>query len=121
MQVFGANAQDDAPSGLCRKTGARQNEAGAASCLLQTFFVAPWGRGHGLAREIIEAVEEDARADGFEILQLDVRESQRAAIQLYLALGFTHWGTNPVYARVGGHTLAGQYFYKQINGREGSS
>ena len=97
------------------------NEAQRFAASLTTFFVAPWGRGHGLAREIVEAVEEDARTDGFEILQLDVRESQQAAIQLYLALGFTHWGTNPVYARVGGRTMAGQYFYKQINGSKDRS
>jgi len=96
------------------------NEAQSFSASLTTFFVAPWARGHGLAREIVEAVEEDARADGFETLQLDVRESQEAAIQLYRALGFQHWGTNPVYARVGGRTMAGLFFFKTINGRKGS-
>ena len=97
------------------------NEAQAFSAALTTFFVAPWARGHGLAREIIEAVEETARADGFEFLQLDVRESQEAAIQLYLALGFVHWGTNPAYARVGGRALAGLYFHKRINGGTGAT
>lgn len=96
------------------------NEAQGFSASLTTFFVAPWGRGHGLAREIIEAVEGEAREDGFETLKLDVRESQQAAIQLYRALGFEHWGTNPLYARVGGRTLAGLYFTKTINGRPGN-
>lgn len=98
------------------------NEAQRFAASLTTFFVAPWGRGHGLAREIVEAVEDEARVDGFEVLQLDVRETQVAAIQLYRALGYRHWGTNPDYARVGGRTLAGFYFCKTVgDGRDSPS
>lgn len=90
------------------------NEAQAFSATLTTFFVAPWARGHGLARMIVQAVEDAARDEGFQVLQLDVRETQLAALQLYQRMGYVEWGRNPVYARVGGRTVTGRYFYKLL-------
>ena len=63
----------------------RNNEAQAAACTLVSHFVAPWARGHGLARMLTEAVEETARAEGFGMINLDVRETQEAAIAMYEA------------------------------------
>ena len=74
----------------------------------------PWARGHGLARKLIQAVETTARETGYRVLNLDVRETQRAAIALYKALGFQHWGTHPLYAIVRGQSLAGHFFYKDL-------
>nr|P26723.1 RecName: Full=Uncharacterized N-acetyltransferase in hisH-hisA intergenic region; AltName: Full=ORF1 [Azospirillum brasilense]CAA43517.1 ORF1 [Azospirillum brasilense] len=56
---------------------ARNNEAQAHAATLTTSFVAPWARCHGLARRLTVAVEEEARASGFRVLNLDVRETQR--------------------------------------------
>ena len=67
-------------------------EAQASIATLTTSFVAPWARGHGLARMLTEKVEQAAAADGYEVLQLDVRETQLAAIQLYRKMGFTPVG-----------------------------
>ena len=92
----------------------RNNEARAFTAYLTTSFVAPWGRGHGLARRIVEAVENEARADGYQVLQLDVRETQLAAIRLYETLGYVYWGTNPHYAQVDGRSIAGHYYYKLL-------
>ena len=63
----------------------RNNEAQAHSAQLTTSFVAPWARGHGLARKLIQAVETAARETGYRVLNLDLRETQRAAIALYKA------------------------------------
>jgi len=93
----------------------RNNEAQAHSAQLTTSFVAPWARGHGLARMITLAVEEAARAAGFRVLNLDVRETMGAAIQLYHSLGYKHFGTHPRYARVDGQYVAGLYFYKELD------
>ncbi len=90
------------------------NEAQAFAATLTSYFVAPWARGHGLARRLIEAVEALAREDGFEVLGLDIRATQQAAIQLCLNLGFEHWGTNPFYAKVQGRIVAGYYFCKPL-------
>src|ERR1043165_2219769 len=65
---------------------ARNNEAQSFACTLTTSFVAPWARGHGLARKLTLAVEDRARADGFQVLNLDVRDTQTAAIALYESL-----------------------------------
>lgn len=98
---------------LLRPAG--NNEAQAFSAQLQHAFVAPWARGHGLARALTLAVEEEARRESFTILILDVRETQEAAIKLYDSLGFTRWGTNPFYARVDGRYLAGYHYLKPLD------
>jgi ribosomal protein S18 acetylase RimI-like enzyme len=92
----------------------RHNEAQAHSGVLTTNFVATWARGHGLARMIVEAVEGEARAHGLTVLNLDVRETQTAAVQLYQSLGYTLYGTHARYARVDGAWVAGLYFWKDL-------
>jgi ribosomal protein S18 acetylase RimI-like enzyme len=95
----------------------RNNEAQAASCTLTSAFVAPWARSHGLARILTEAVEATARADGFGMINLDVRETQSAAIAMYESLGYMHWGTHPLYARLADGTwVPGRYYYKILVG-----
>lgn len=92
----------------------RNNEAQAFAAQMTSNFIAPWARGHGLAKRLVVAVEEAACAAGFAILNLDVRDTQTAAIQLYESLGYVRWGTHPIYARVAGVTIPGHYYYKQL-------
>jgi ribosomal protein S18 acetylase RimI-like enzyme len=92
----------------------RNNEAQSFACNLTTNFVAPWARGHGLSAKLIEAAEEHARASGFQVLNLDVRETQIAAIRLYERLGYVRFGSHPHYARVGGRDVAGHFYFKTL-------
>jgi ribosomal protein S18 acetylase RimI-like enzyme len=92
----------------------RNNEAQAHMGTITTNFVAPWARGHGLARALTVAVEEAARAEGLHVLALDVRASQDAAIQLYESLDYEKWGENPSYAMVEGKTVPGYYYVKRL-------
>jgi ribosomal protein S18 acetylase RimI-like enzyme len=92
----------------------RNNEAQAFAATLMHSFIAPYARGHGLARLLTERAEEGARALGYHVINLDVRETQEAAIRLYESLGYTRWGTHPVYARIQGRTVRGFYFYKLL-------
>jgi ribosomal protein S18 acetylase RimI-like enzyme len=92
----------------------RNNEAQAHWAQMTTHFVAPYARGHGLARAMLVAVETAAKEAGVAVLNLDVRETQAAAIQLYLSLGYQHWGTHPHYARVEGKSIAGLFFFKDL-------
>ena len=94
----------------------RNNEAQVFAAAITTNFIAPFARGHGLARDITIAVERAAREDGYSHLTLDVRETQTAAIRLYQSLGYEHWGTNPDYAIVDDEMIAGRYYVKRLTG-----
>jgi RimJ/RimL family protein N-acetyltransferase len=92
----------------------RNNEAQSFAASIVQNFVAPYARGHGLSRLILQKTEERARVLNFQVLNLDVRETQTAAIAAYEAAGFVRWGTHPAYARVRGVTVKGHYYYKQL-------
>jgi ribosomal protein S18 acetylase RimI-like enzyme len=91
-----------------------QKEAWAFACTIDTHFVAPWARGHGMARDLLEHAEDEARAQGFSVMNLSVRVTQDAAVNLYETLGFKRWGTHPKYALVDGKTVAGHYYCKEL-------
>jgi ribosomal protein S18 acetylase RimI-like enzyme len=92
----------------------KNNEAQAFAASIMHHFVAPYARGHGLARLILQRAEEHARALGYHVLNLDVRETQDAAIALYEGAGFERWGTHPAYARVKGTVLKGYFYVKSL-------
>lgn len=92
----------------------RNNEAQTFAAHLTHAYIAPYARGHGLARLLVRRAEERAAALGHRVLNLDVRETQRTAITLFEALGYVRWGTHPCYARVAGQTVAGHFYYKAI-------
>ena len=92
----------------------RNNEAQAFAATLMHAFIAPYARGHGLARLMTRRVEDGARALGYQVLNLDVRETQEAAIRLYETLGYHRWGEHPSYARVGGRTIRGVFYTKLL-------
>lgn len=93
----------------------RNNEAQSFSIQLTTNFVAPWARGHGLAKMIIEAAEEYAKAEGFEVINMDIRETLSEAMALYESLGYHQIGEHPHYAKVEGKVLKGYYYCKVIS------
>lgn len=97
----------------------RNNEAQAFASTLTHAFVAPYARGYGLARLITRRVEDWARAFGCHVLNLDVRETQTAAIAMYESLGYVRWGTHPAYALVDGRVIRGMYYYKMLEAKSG--
>jgi GNAT superfamily N-acetyltransferase len=52
-------------------------------------FVQPHARRHGVARRIVETLEQLARARGFSEIWLETGLPQTAALQLYESLGYT--------------------------------
>lgn len=99
----------------------RNNEAQSFACNMTTNFVAPWARGHGLSAMLVEAAESHARASGFGVLNLDVRDTQTAAIRLYERLGYVRFGTHPYYALVGGRHVGGHFYFKRLDTETRSS
>ncbi|HVC56727.1 MAG TPA: GNAT family N-acetyltransferase [Stellaceae bacterium] len=93
----------------------RNNEAQAFAGTLAGAFVAPWARGRGIGRRIVMDIERLARELGLVVLNLDLRDTQEAAIGLYEGLGYRRWGTHPCYAQVEGRIVAGYYYFKRLD------
>ena len=90
------------------------NKTSAFAASVESHFVAPWARGHGLARELLRVTEDKARQLGFSVLKLSVRATQEAAIHLYEKAGYTRWGTLEKYEIVEGVMVAGHFYYKDL-------
>lgn len=93
----------------------RNNEAQSFAGHLTTNFIAPWARGHGLAKMLLDSVENTARSEDIAVINLDVRETQKAAISLYESHGYKVFGSHPYYAKIDGKVIRGLYYYKVIN------
>ena len=93
---------------------AKNNEAQAHSCILSTFFFAPWARGFGLAKAVFEKTELKAKQEGFKVINLEVRETQLRAIQLYEQAGYIKYGVNPKSVYIEGKFLTGYYYFKEL-------
>ena len=92
----------------------RNNEAQSFAGSIMHAFVAPFGRGNGLARLMTLRIEDRARALNYRVLNLDVRETQEAAIALYEGLGYIRWGVHPEYARARGQSMRGYFYTKTL-------
>ncbi len=99
------------------------NEAQAFAAMVTTFFVAPWARGHGLARRLLTAIDQRGAEMGFEAIELNVRDTQTAAIALYESHGYVRWATKQKYAKANGAFIVGHYYQKEITpiAREGAA
>lgn len=91
------------------------NEAQGHIVTLTTNFIAPWARGHGLAKMLLDAVEKTCREKGFAVINLDVRETMDRAIALYESLGYVQFGVHPYSVRAQGETVASRHYYKVID------
>lgn len=85
---------------------------------ITTSFVAPWARGHGLARGLLITALQSAQEEGLKEVMLDVRETQKAAIHVYESLGFSCWGTHPRYALVNGSYVAGRFYSLELEAHD---
>ena len=65
------------------------NEAQKNISKIQSHFVAPWARGYGLAKAMIDRALEISKENNKKSIQLDIRETQSAAIQLFENKGFS--------------------------------
>ena len=92
----------------------KTNQAQSFAASIREHFVAPWARGHGLAKMLIEAAETECKFLGLKVLKLEVRANQEAAISLYESYGFKRWGTLDKYEMVDGQYVAGHFYYKDI-------
>jgi ribosomal protein S18 acetylase RimI-like enzyme len=76
-------------------------ETVAVNAEILQVMVHPDARGLGLARRLVGALVEDARAHRVETVTLDVRGNNHAAMALYESLGFQVYGRLPDFVAVG--------------------
>lgn len=93
----------------------RNNQAQSFSVQMTSMFVTPWARKYGVGTKLLKKAEQVALTEGFDIINLDVRETQTAAIHLCETSGYQLIGKHPCYAKVDGEIIPGRYYYKQIN------
>lgn len=93
----------------------KNNEAQAFAISLTGLFISPWARGQGLSRRLLDMVEKTALRENFAVINLDLRETQQAAIQLYESAGYQQIGVHPYYAMIAGKPVAGRYYYKILD------
>lgn len=60
------------------------------ACELKRLFLTDAARGHGLGRQLTEALIAAARSDGFVTMLLDTGDRLTEAIAMYRAMGFEH-------------------------------
>lgn len=89
-------------------------ETSAFAAHIEGHFVAPWARGHGLAKALLQEAEREARMQGFSSLRLSVRETQEPAISLYEEHGYIRWGVLPSYEFVNASMVSGFFYYKNL-------
>lgn len=73
--------------------------------------VDPESRGGGVGRLLVEKVLDECRARGASFVSLEVRESNSAAIGLYIKLGFAEVGKRKHYYENGEDALMMEYVY----------
>ncbi len=93
----------------------KNNEAQAFSVQLTGLFISPWARGQGLSRRLIDFIEKTVLKEGYGVINLDLRETQEAALSLYESTGYKLIGQHPYYARVDGKVVGGRYYYKLLD------
>lgn len=79
-------------------------------------MVRPSGRGRGLGRALLAAVDEWAASAGLSLLVLDT-ETGSAAERLYRAGGWTECGSVPGYAQDAAGTLRSTTYYYKVPGK----
>ncbi len=88
------------------------NEAQKQAVKLTTNFTVPWARGQGISKKLLKKVEDTAKDKGFKVINLGVRETQKAAVKFYESAGFELVGVHPYYAEIDGKPVSGRHYYK---------
>ena len=64
---------------------------------------------------LIQEAEREAKKNKFTVITLEVRETQKRAIQIYNQAGFMKSGENPKSVLIDDKYYSGYYFYKDLN------
>jgi ribosomal protein S18 acetylase RimI-like enzyme len=98
--------------GLDRETRAKSHH----KATLVGMYVEPESAGRGIGRELVEALLQDARADGLSLIVLTVTDGNDRATGLYERFGFKSFGVEPKAIRVGGRYFGKNHMYLDLTG-----
>jgi GNAT superfamily N-acetyltransferase len=102
--LLGAAHDDAPPAGVCQLRYRYGVWRAGFDCLLEDLFVAETARGTGLGRALVEGALQRARVRDCRRVELDVNESNAAALALYGSLGFSAtentYGARDLYMRL---------------------
>jgi ribosomal protein S18 acetylase RimI-like enzyme len=98
--------------GLDRETRAKSRH----KATLVGMYVEPESAGRGIGRELVEALLEEARADGLVIIVLTVTDGNDRATGLYERFGFRSFGIEPKAIQVGGRFFGKNHMYLDLTG-----
>jgi len=87
--LLGVTEAEGPPAGVCQLRFRHGIWHEATDCWLEDLFVNEHARGSGLGRSLVTTAAERARERGCARVELDVSESNPAAMALYLDLGFS--------------------------------
>ena len=76
-------------------------------------YVRPAVRGRGVARAILERLEEEARSEGIPRLTLETGDAQHDAMRLYERAGFTRCAAFGAYATMPPECVARSVFFEK--------
>jgi putative acetyltransferase len=80
---------------------------------VKRMYVRPSARGHGVARALLERIEDETRAAGVTVLRLETGDKQADALRLYRRWGFTDCPAFGAYAKMEPHTIATSLFLEK--------
>jgi GNAT superfamily N-acetyltransferase len=101
---FIVGCEDDEP--ICGG-GIKRLPDGA--CEIKRMYVVPEARGRGVAKALLEALEDEARALGYAVARLDTGPEQPHAVRMYRAAGYAdieNFNANPFASYWGEKRLA---------------
>jgi ribosomal protein S18 acetylase RimI-like enzyme len=81
---------------------------------LVAMYVAPEHAGRGFGRALVDALVEDARAGGLELVVLTVTEGNSSAMKLYERAGFRSFGVEPRAMKAAGRAYAKNHMYLEL-------
>lgn len=87
--LLAARGAGSPAAGVCQLRYRHSVWTGVEDCWLEDLYVRSDLRCAGLARELVGAACEHARARGCARIELDVNDENRAAVSLYESLGFS--------------------------------
>lgn len=71
-----------------------------------------WNKG--IAGKLLKEIIDFAKLHSFEVIELQVRSDNAAAIHVYEKFGFKKMGTHPSFFKIGGQNIAFDYMYLQV-------